>query len=240
MFFERGFYLQSMCMLMQITYLFITYCQSVYIGFKYRVKVFCLFKNKSYCLFKMRYFNHFCCCWSARYGSIIIAWLNIAFSLSSLLAIAIALGEQKFMLRLIKELEQDLEYRYEDGLVTTSVYEKTYVFYDKMERVIPCVLIIGFIYYIASISVNVLMLFGVSKKICGMLVPWLLYGVLQSGVQLGYTFGFSIFLISSGDFGFGFLNLSIFLLITATGVYFWMVVFSVYKNICNSVHRVNT
>lgn len=188
----------------------------------------------------MKFLNQFCCFWSARFGSIIIAWLTIAFSASSLLAIAIALGEEKFILILIKELERDLEHRYEDGLITTYAYEKTKFFYENTKHTIPYVLIIGLIHYIISISVSVLMLFGVSKKISVLLVPWLIYGMFQLGVQFGYTVGFSIFLISSGDFGYGFLNLFLFLTITATGIYFWMVTLSVHKDIRNMNMRVNS
>ena len=182
-------------------------------------------------MFIMMYLNQFCCCWSARFGSIIIAWISIIFAASSLLVIVIAFGEEQFIRILLKELERDLEQRYHDGLITLDTYEKTKLFYENIQKAVPYILIIGLILCVFCIIVNLLLLFGVARKQSLLLIPWLIYIIFQLGVQFGYTFGFSIFLMSSGDTEFGLLNLFLSLVITTIGVYFWMIVLSVYKYI---------
>jgi len=180
----------------------------------------------------MMYLNQFCCCWSARFGSIIIGWISIIFSASSLLAIVIAFGEEQFIRTLLKELERDLEQRYNDGLINLDAYEKTKFFYENIQKTIRYILIIGLILCVICIIVNLLLLFGVARKQSVLLKPWLIYIIFQLGIQFGYTIGFSIFLMSSGDTEFGVLNLFLSLLITTIGVYFWIIVLSVHKDIC--------
>ena len=181
----------------------------------------------------MVYFNRFCCCWSARFGSIIIGWINIIFSASTLLAIVIALLEKPFISALLNELLRDLEQRLNDGLITEDTYQKTLFFYDNILKTISYLLIVGLILCVLCIVVNVLLLIGVKRKGSVLLLPWLIYSIFQLGIQFGYMMGFSIFSISAGDTDFGILSLFMSVVITVIVVYFWIIVFSVRKDILN-------
>ena len=173
-----------------------------------------------------------CCCWSTRYGSIIIAWIGIVFSASSLLAIAIALSEEKYMEILIEELERDLDHRFADGEITKYTYENTKFFYENLHHTILYVLAVGLIHHLICVVIHALLLCGVATRRYHMLLPWVIYGIFQLSVQFGYTIGFSVFLMTSGDIVFGLLNFFLSLAACATGFYFWLVVYSEFKDIC--------
>ena len=191
--------------------------------------------NKKCCNVRiMVYLNRFCCCWSARLGSLIIGWFNIIFSASGILAIVIAFMEKSFIQLLITELINDLEHRYKDGLITKAAYQRELMFYANISRTIPYLLIVGLIMCILSIITNISLLTGVKRKQSMLLIPWLVYTILQVGIQFGYSFGFSIFCLSSGDNEFGAVNLVISILTLSVGVYFWTIVNSVRKDIRNA------
>ena len=181
----------------------------------------------------MVYLNQFCCCWSARLGSIIIGWFNIIFSASGILAIVIAFMEKSFIQLLITELINDLEHRHNDGLISEEAFEKELMFYANLSRTIPYLLFIGLIMCILSVVTNISLLAGVKRKQPLLLIPWLVYTILQVGIQFGYSFGFSIFCLSYGDNEFGAVNLVISILTLSVGVYFWTIVNSVRKDIRN-------
>ena len=181
----------------------------------------------------MVYLNQFCCCWSARLGSIIIGWFNIIFSASGILAIVIAFMEKSFIQLLITELINDLEHRHNDGLISEEAFEKELMFYANLSRTIPYLLFVGLIMCILSVVTNISLLAGVKRKQPLLLIPWLVYTILQVGIQFGYSFGFSIFCLSYGDNEFGAVNLVISILTLSVGVYFWTIVNSVRKDIRN-------
>ena len=192
-------------------------------------------RNKKCCIDRiMVYLNQFCCCWSARLGSLIIGWFNIIFSASGILAIVIAFMEKSFIQLLITELINDLEHRYKDGLITEAAYQRELMFYANISRTIPYLLIVGLIMCILCIVTNISLLTGVKRKQSMLLIPWLVYTILQVGIQFGYSFGFSIFCLSSGDNEFGAVNLVISILTLSVGVYFWTIVNSVRKDIRNA------
>ena len=182
----------------------------------------------------MVYLNQFCCCWSARLGSMIIGWFNIIFSASGILAIVIAFMEKSFIQLLITELINDLEHRYKDGLISEATYQRELMFYANVSRTLPYLLIVGLIMCILSIVTNISLLTGVQRKQSILVIPWLVYTILQVGIQFGYSFGFSIFCLSSGDNEFGAVNLFISILTLSVGVYFWTIVNSVRKDIRNA------
>ena len=190
-----------------------------------------LIQKNNNCFETMVYLNRFCCCWSARFGSIIIGWISIIFSSSNLLAILIALVEKPFLKLLLTELVRDLEQRYEDGLITNDTYKKEHFYYTNILTFMPYVLITGLILDVISILTNTLLLIGVSRKNSVILLPWLVYTIFQLGIVFGYTIGFSIFSMSSGDTSLGVLNLFISLMATGIGIYFWIIVYSVRRDI---------
>ena len=175
----------------------------------------------------MVYLNQFCCYWSSRRGSIIIGWFNILFSAAGLLAVVIALMEKQLIQILITELINDVEHRYNDGVITTDAYEKELFFYENISRSIPYLLIIGLFLCILCIIANVALLIGVARKQTSLLLPWLIYTTLQVGIQFGYMLGFSIFCLLSGDTEFGVINIILSLLTICIGLYMWIIVYSV-------------
>ena len=187
--------------------------------------------DKIRCVKIMVYLNQFCCYWSSRRGSVIIGWFNIIFSAAGLLAVVIALMEKQFIQILITELINDVEHRYINGIITKDAYEKELFFYENISRLIPYLLAIGGFLCILCIIANASLLIGVTRKRTSLLSPWLIYTILQVGIQFGYTLGFSIFCISSGDTEFGIVNIIISLLTLCIGLYMWIIVYSVRKDI---------
>ena len=179
----------------------------------------------------MVYLNQFCCYWSSRQGSLIIGWFNIIFSAAGLLAVVIALMEKQFIQLLITALINDAEHRYKDEVITKDTYEKELYFYENISRTIPYLLIIGLFLCILCIISNVALLIGVIRKHTSLLLPWLIYTVFQVGIQFGYTLGFSIFCMVSGDTEFGGVNIILTLLTICIGSYMWIIVYSVRKDI---------
>ena len=179
----------------------------------------------------MVYLNQFCCYWSSRQGSIIIGWFNIMVSAAGFLAVVIALMEKQFIQILITELINDAEHRYNDGIITKAAYEKELFFYENISRSILYVLIIGLCLCILCIIANVALLIGVARKQIFLLMPWLIYTILQVGIQFGYMIGFSIFCMLCGDTEFGVVNIVLSLLTMCIGFYMWIIVYSVRKDI---------
>ena len=104
-------------------------------------------------------------------------------------------------------------------------------FYENLHHTILYVLAVGLIHHLICVVIHALLLCGVATKRYHMLLPWVIYGIFQLSVQFGYTIGFSVFLMTSGDIVFGLLNFFLSLAACATGFYFWLVVYSEFKDI---------